>query len=1509
MDFVKKAAQSASGSSGNSNNNQQGGEKMDYVDKAFDKVTQKSGHSMDRNTQEKITDAGRQAYENATGLLGVALLSRPCAMADGESHDGIIAKPPPSTSPKAMEEDVAPPGRTPRQVPSPPPHDSSQIGTMAIDESREIDDALSEEAVRQHLNDVESSFLPALSPIATGTSDAAAAGIDDTYLFDSPEKPVPRIGDDFDADASRPEFDSSPTAAAVARSLSRARAGGGDARHHTVIPAVSGRDDAENVGTDDAATGVRSRAESVDVGASTEAPSLRLGRRPNKYLRSRHSSERSSTSSFITNPESHGDSDATVGLGLGLDYALRSGGAVPTTLGTPRVPSNPLLRSTSVGSMASGPANDDLDAAARQLSPLVEIDSRPQTRQGDPNKTPRQPSKDGIDTAPTDTVIAEHVRSVQVPESLAKEYKFNNGLQTPRRPPPVTAGGTASRGGRSLTLKEQSSTIERLSKENFDLKLKVMFLSDRLDKLSEEGIREMISENVDLKTNLAVLQRDNKVLRKRVKELERNAREDDNRPSTARSGTSSTGQASRVDDEEMREREEELIYLRERVEEYAIEIERLRNDAVHRESEKRKLADMVKTSGDRNSEGLGRQEEADVWKDLLEQETARREQADEENRRLRDEVFRVKREASAGGSRGGSQHTTTIYNMGKKPRDRDPSTSRPVSRVSGGGEGESNANFSSATTLVEELRRESEQLRHENAELRREVGAQTSMLTSRNREKERLYQEIEDLKMAQRRHASGSGGGGGGLVAPSTVDSILERSASRAGGLERPHSRGSGKTKLTTADEEDEQREELENRLAEMRDKVSEVRLQNQELQRELESCMEDFETAMESKRQADEAAASLREDVDTAVDDLVALQAERDEALREQGDMEEQFEALRLEAQEEIDALEAEADERNEEVQRVQAELRERSENFDALQEEMRKLSEALVRLEDEQDAKIRRIGNLEGELETANRELEELEVKLLEANEKNQRLAVQQESSQGEIEFLREEQEADKMRIGEVEAALTQAEQGLREERERARELDTRLQQERIQREKVADREKEEVQQVVDELNRDASKARDEMRRLRKNLSSREVEATEWKERLLELENNLREALGDLNGTRSSLLKSIAKLQRELENTVRDLDTTRASAAEKDRIIKQRDSLLESHALESRRVAEMLDKERVAHRNTKAQFEQYRRTNQHLTQTTSTQDLRIAELESSRGQERKRMAVLEQAARDQLRERNELLLTLWQRLSALCGREWINGNALVDRQAVPSVEVIANRLPGFSKNLLAAVKTTEGVLGALRAKAEAVERDLQREYRALEDGLAVRVKKLDRLETMVRNSVMNQGEPLPSRTQHLEDALRQLKVENATLRSAHEARSRMAKSNHPSEAGLEGGAAGSPFVPRGPGDRDRSRSSRGGRGERSSRESAATTTSSTEALPMMGGGMDVALAGGEAAPGPVGSERRWMLRLRDLEFKLRLEREGRNQDRQAARQRLGSLETEIRELRDRRRRLSDVE
>ena len=68
----------------------------------------------------------------------------------------------------------------------------------------------------------------------------------------------------------------------------------------------------------------------------------------------------------------------------------------------------------------------------------------------------------------------------------------------------------------------------------------------------------------------------------------------------------------------------------------------------------------------------------------------------------------------------------------------------------------------------------------------------------------------------------------------------------------------------------------------------------------------------------------------------------------------------------------------------------------------------------------------------------------------------------------------------------------------------------------------------------------------------------------------------------------------------------------------------------------------------------------------------------------------------------------------------------------------------------------------------------------------------------------------------------------------------------------------------------------------------------------------MDVALS--DDAPSH-NNDNRWLLRLRDMEAKLKMEREGRNQDRQAARQRLSGLESENRGLRDRARRVAESE
>ncbi|RFU34276.1 hypothetical protein B7463_g2055, partial [Scytalidium lignicola] len=1437
-------------------------------------------------------------------------------------------------------------------------------------------DKIDEKEMRRHLSDVESSFMPTFSPIAIpdkpGADDTflfdkgrqaedtsqtqqeapktpsrkregASTGQDSRPSSPTPphayKTPALSNGDlrKYERDDTLSDYaanttleletmSSSPAAAAAARTVSRVISmvtntdnDGGRSESGTHTPEISENDENDEsmeMTPKRAADLSESYTESLegrsalhhqlsnrslnnqnsDVGNTPGLALLKrrsLDKRP-KFLRSRQTSQRSSISSILTNPDEVGSDVA-----LGVDYALQSGGALPSG-GFSRQTSVGLSRSISLGSMASGIEDLSADSSGRvdrSLATLTEEERNRERKPGEgdmsPPETPRANSRATL-SAPTDTIIARHVRNVQVPESMVKEFRNKSGVSSPTKPgaPGVAVLG---RSGKNLTLKEQSSTIERLSKENFDLKLKVMFLSDRLDKVSEEGVKEMISENVELKTGLAIMQRDNKALKRKVKDLEKELKEKEGRPDTAKSTGSNEEQNPWLDPDTAHDREEELLYLRERVEEYVTEIEKLRNESLVRENERRNLADIVRNMSEKHSQNVEVREEMDVWKDLLEQETARREQGEEENRKLREENFRLKAEAVTNGGGGvGLNTTTNIYHITKK---RAGSPSRPRSVLSDNPD-DRTGTFSAASTLVDELKRESEQLRHENAELRREVGAQTSMLTSRNREKERLYQEIEDLKLQRRT---------GGSVAG--TESIFERSASRA--HQRSSSRASNGTRAETVT--DTEREDMENKNAELRDRINSLKIQNQDLQRELQSCMDDFEIAVKQKKEAEGLATELQEALEVAENDLLTLQAERDEALQGQEEAEIMFENLQKEAQDEIDGFADEMDQASEEIERLQNELADSQENFTALQSEMREMSESVVRLEDAHENNMKRIQELEKDLEEANKELEQLEKNLVEANGKINRLTVQQESSQGEIAFLREEQDSDKIKIGDLESANKTLEQSLQEEKERANELEQRIMSERRQRDMIATKEKEEVQQFVNELNREASNSKDEARKLRQNLTSREIEAAEWKERLMELENNLREALGDLNGTRSSFLKSIAKLQRELENTMRDLDTTKASLAEKERQIKQKDTLLESQAFETRRLTEILDKERQAHRTTKHSFETFQKTTQHQNRTLTQQEARVIELEASRQQERRKLTTLENQFRDQLTERNNLLLVLWNRLSGLCGTDWAHNNSLINGRALPSLEAVSTMLPGFSKNLLAAVKMLETTVGDFKTRVRTVERDLWKEYQTLESNLEIRSKRLDRLETMARSAIPalsgseGEGGKHKAELNKLRDTNRKLKTELAAIRAANEVRANAFKQH-------EVITSPSPSIPTGPRHkssiertlantltRSSSRLSptRPGTSASASRSASRGTTSSrsnTSSIPIP---IPNPTTGGQVDDSEdYKPDMRWHIRLQELEYKLKAEREARKLDRNAAMQRLQEKERENREL-----------
>ena len=315
----------------------------------------------------------------------------------------------------------------------------------------------------------------------------------------------------------------------------------------------------------------------------------------------------------------------------------------------------------------------------------------------------------------------------------------------------------------------------------------------------------------------------------------------------------------------------------------------------------------------------------------------------------------------------------------------------------------------------------------------------------------------------------------------------------------------------------------------------------------------------------------------------------------------------------------------------------------------------------------------------------------------------------------------------------------------------------------------------------------------------------------------------------------------------------------------------MLESHGLESKKLSEHLERERQGRRADKSQHEQWQKTHLQTSRTVSQKDLRITELEGIKLQDRKRLAVLEQHLKADILERNNLLLALWNRLSAMCGSDWQHQNSLVDGH-LPTLDVLSGMLPGFSRNLLLAVKTIEGLIGGFRTKIRSIERDLSKQYQDLERDLDARIKKLDRLENTVQSQhVAGQFHAAPE--------IAKLRGENRLLKAEL---GNIQKQEMHARASLRGSSTSPPN----PGNID------------------ATTRAALSSTLMRHHSSSAVERGiNTTAPAPVPqsapiepSQQRWIHRLKELERRLKAEREARLLDRTGARKRLeeGQIENE---------------
>ncbi|KAF1824809.1 uncharacterized protein K489DRAFT_351741 [Dissoconium aciculare CBS 342.82] len=1055
-------------------------------------------------------------------------------------------------------------------------------------------------------------------------------------------------------------------------------------------------------------------------------------------------------------------------------------------------------------------------------------------------------------TAPTDTVIAQHVNRIQVPDTVARDFRARNQpAYSPAKRPASSGGGFGSsiaqdRPRRALTLKEQNGKIDKLTKENFDLKLKIHFLDQALQNRSDDGVKDLINQNVQFQTDLANERKETQTLRRKMREMERKIKEQEESLHEIRE-QQKHGRFSNGDDDDdptlQAEMHEEILFLRQKLDHSENKVTTLHEELMIKESEKRKMSETMRSmASKRGEDSAGRKETMDMWQDLLNAEVGRREQAEEDISRLRDELHALRLE-----------RVSPAVNRAGKGNQRHGD--------------DDDTEFAAANDAL------LDQLKHENAELRRDLGAQTSMLTSRNRERERLQQEIEDLKLLHRKGDTRSLAG----------ESIFDRSISRA--HNRAPSRASEYAGTNVTDTE---REEWDKKEGALRDQNAELRIKFQDLERTHNKHIE-YVNVLEGDYQ------EMEQDLGEAHEDLVKIQSERDEALQAYEEREAEYNQLREEALVEIQALdeekkvlEAQLEEALNKAHKTHNKLQNITDGYKGLQGELREITQSVMNLEDEKQANMRTIQNLEQQITEAEEEIQKWESKCNELDQKNRKLEVTQESLQSEVTFLREEQEGDKIKIGELEDSISNAQQNIADEQEKSREMEQAMAEERQQRDVLENKSKEDVQKVLDDLNADNAKSKETVRTLRRSLSAKEVEANNLRQKLEEYERGLRDVIGDPNGTRQSLLGEVEKLQRDLEATANELDRAKMDLADKDRLLRHRDGLLESTSLESRRLSDLLEKERASRKHDLDSYEKAARGQASQVRTIAQHESRVLELESSFSQQQRKMAALEDQYREQMRERNNLLLALWNRLSTLCGNDWAQGHHLLNGE-VTSVETIQKHMPTFHKNIIAALKQTEKIIGDFKLRIRRFEKEVLSDYQALNNNLDARLRRLDVVERAFDDHKRAVAEEAAIQAQAQMQQLQQKPPSrggsNRLIKLSSEESSKLNLSSSSRDDD-----PGDGYRP--PQTQTMMALAGGGDSPPSTAHSGSAVSSSLAA----------AVAASAAAPAPSSApatDDRMALRLREMERRLKAEREGRLLDREGAKKRLLQQEAEKLELR----------
>ncbi|KDR79017.1 hypothetical protein GALMADRAFT_64374 [Galerina marginata CBS 339.88] len=807
-----------------------------------------------------------------------------------------------------------------------------------------------------------------------------------------------------------------------------------------------------------------------------------------------------------------------------------------------------------------------------------------------------------------------------------------------------TKGGASSGKGVTLTLRDQEKHIDNLKKENFNIKLRVHFLEERLAQLAPDQIDAALKQNINLKIEVQQRGMEIKKLKKLVLSLEHELER------LQRGGGSSNRNRERELEEKLEERERELRDLR----------EHRRRTAGH-EDEALREAEL------RNVE---LEDELENARGLLEDNM-------DELERLKEIVERRRGDESSASANDGV----------------------------GGGQ-----------NRRERLQRRVEELEADNEELRARLEESADLLAQREEEKEDFADEADALRLeledVQRRREA----------------EAFERSESRAQVLE-----------------EREEREAVEDDLNALRDKLAALLIELQQKEDDLD---------MKGKE----------------IDDLVN---EHERIVRV---VEEEWRGEVEEARGQVEELRDVLAEREAESKDLRVNISELEANTNDLHS---KFEAALAHLEEESDQK-------DAELETLQETIDKLGEQIYQLEDENDRIKEEQDR-------MREDEQAERERLEALAAALKDKIAGLKEElqqmtemyetcsheihahRSRQEELAQHVEDlvEEVQRERTA-RERAEADMDAAENEHDAALRREkrvfeakesalhsalaDLARTQSLLAQREADLQAVQNALQTLEAESKR-LGETHTTaRFSLQLETDRLKRDLERLEDELARARKELDDKDTKHREREGAVDRLYAENRDLASQLAAQTQARLNLSEKLDGVVASLKSAENEAASYKAKVMDLEQRLSKDQRSLLNAESQYRDQLTERNTLLLTIYQYLDKILG---------VDKTPKKGTQAETKPFTNFSvfhDNLITRLKALSQIQMDFDKRCKEVEAKFADKLNDMRKQLDNRWKQIDKFESSLKTFAETKA-GWKKKLSQKEGELEAIKVSNAEM------------------------------------------------------------------------------------------------------------------------------------------------